>query len=96
MGGDLEVATLYLAEEMGDTGVVKGEGPAQQGIQNDSTGPHVYLRTSVQLGEGKGGEGRGGEGGGERGGERKGYLFYSVRMSTHQTPLASGSISVHH
>ena len=63
MTWDPEVTGLYLTEEVGDTGVIKGKGATQQGIQDDSTGPHVNLRTCIQLGgEGQEGEGQEGEG----------------------------------
>lgn len=49
MGGEVVDAALDLFEQVGDVFVIKGQGAAQQRVQDDATAPHVYLGAGVQL-----------------------------------------------
>lgn len=40
---------LDLPEQVGDVLVIKGQGAAQQRIQDDAAAPHIHLWPTVQL-----------------------------------------------
>lgn len=49
VAGQVVDAPLDLLEQVWDVFVIKGQAATQQCIQDDTTAPHINLRTSIQL-----------------------------------------------